>query len=235
LARVSIFGEQHDQPDQQRQVAQVLRDLAAKDQLAAVILEMAEQGHDTRSLSRSAEPDAVRAVLGWSGWPWDDYAEVVMSAVRSGVPVFGGNLPRSAQSTAMGNEGLDALVPGSARDLIRLAVRDGHCGLLPASAEVGMVRVQIARDRALAETTSRLAESAPVEQTVLLLVGAQHAARDRGIPLHLAASARLAPHDVRVVLFGDDTGLPSDERRPATATPRPDPCLGLKNRLPPAG
>jgi uncharacterized iron-regulated protein len=149
--------------------------------------------------------------------------------------VFGGNLPRAAQTTAMASQDLDAMVPTSARDQIRQAVRDGHCGLLPASAETGMVRIQIARDRALAETATRLAGSAPVGQSVLLLVGAQHAARDRGIPLHLAASARLAPQDVRVVLFGDDPRLPSDERRPARFTPRPDPCEGLKSRWAPVG
>jgi uncharacterized iron-regulated protein len=235
VARVSIFGEQHDQPDQQLQVAQALSALASKHQLAAVVLEMAEQGHDTRSLSRLAEPAAVRSALAWSGWPWDDYAEIVMGAVRAGVPVFGGNLPRAAQTTAMGSEDLDVLVPVSARDRILGAVRDGHCGLLPASAETGMVRIQIARDRALAETTGRLAGSAAAGQSVLLLVGAQHAARDRGVPLHLAGSPGLAPQDVRVVLFGDDQELPSDERRPARFTPRPDPCQGLRNRWAPAG
>src|SRR5690349_10330275 len=42
--RVLLYGEQHDQPDQQRQVAQAVRELASRQRLAAVVLEMAESG-----------------------------------------------------------------------------------------------------------------------------------------------------------------------------------------------
>ena len=44
-ARLLIFGEQHDQPDQQRQVADAVQALAARGELAAVVLEMAERPH----------------------------------------------------------------------------------------------------------------------------------------------------------------------------------------------
>jgi uncharacterized iron-regulated protein len=69
-------------------------------------------------------------------------------------------------------------------------------------------------------------------QQVLMLAGAQHAARDRGVPLHLPA-ALAAPGSLKVVLFGNaPPELQADERRPAAFTPQPDPCQSLRERLP---
>ena len=230
--RFLIFGEQHDQPDHQRQVAMAVREAAAEGRLAALVLEMAEQGFDTAALPRDADEAAARSALAWAGWPWDTYSAVVMTAVRAGVPVVGGNLPRPAMRAAMADATLDPLVPAPARESLLLAVRDGHCGLLPASQEPGMLRIQIARDRALAQTLeARLALAAPGQQ-VMLLAGAMHASRDRGVPLHLLLGGRHAPEEVRVVLFGDlAPELDADERRPAVFVPQPDPCIGLEEKL----
>ena len=73
-ARLLIFGEQHDQPDQQRQVAAEVQALAERGQLAAVVLEMAEQPQRTSALPRDASEAAVRDALQWKGWPWEPYA-----------------------------------------------------------------------------------------------------------------------------------------------------------------
>jgi uncharacterized iron-regulated protein len=229
-----IFGEAHDQPDQQRQVADTVQRLAAEGRLAAVVLEMADRGRDTQALPRSADEAQARQALAWNGWPWEPYAAVVMNAVQAGVPVFGGNAPRSENRAAMADPSLDARVPDSARARLAEAVLSGHCGLLAAEQAPGMVRIQITRDRSLAATVqAALAQAAPGQQ-VLLLAGAQHAARDRGVPLHLGPAVA-----VRVVMFGDGAAeLPADERRSAAVTPRPDPCEGLRERLPratPAG
>lgn len=89
-ARLLVFGEQHDQPDQQRQVAEQVRALATEGRLAAVVLEMAERGRDTRALARDASEAQARDALAWTGWPWEPYAAVVMNALRAGVPVIGG-------------------------------------------------------------------------------------------------------------------------------------------------
>ena len=229
---VLIFGEQHDQPDHQRQVAQAVRQLAAQGRLAAVVIEMAEQGRSTRGLPRDADAERVRRSLAWSGWEWPAYEGVVMAAVRAGVPVLGGNLPRASLRDAMGDAARESQVDPVVREKLASAVREGHCGLLPAAQEPGMVRVQIARDQAMAQTVAGALQ--PGRQ-VLLLTGAQHAARDRGVPLHLAR-AHGAPR-VHVVVFGDrDPGLAADELRPARQTPRPDPCEGLAEQLrqPPA-
>ena len=223
-----LFGELHDQPDQQRQVAEAVRDLAAGGRLAALVIEMADAGRDTRALPRDAGEAAVREALGWSGWPWETYADVVMAAVRAGVPVAGGNLPRAQMRAAVGDASLDARVPAAARDKLVTAVRDGHCGLLPAAHEPAMVRVQIARDLSMARTLQAALATAAPGQQVLLLAGAQHVSRDRGVPLHLGDAMA-----ARVVMFGDGGGLSADELRPyAAVTRRDDPCETLRRPRP---
>ena len=231
-ARLLIFGEQHDQPDQQRQVAEEVQSLAVAGRLAGVVLEMAEAPHNTAALPRDADEPQVRAALQWKGWPWEPYAAVVMNAVRAGVPVWGGNLPRSAMREAMGDASLDASVDESARKLLAEAVRDGHCNLLPASQEPGMVRIQLARDLSMATVIDRVAETASAGSSVLLLTGAMHASRDRGVPLHLLSRSGWQPQDLQVVVFSDARdSLQADERRSAVYTPQPDPCEALRKQM----
>jgi uncharacterized iron-regulated protein len=229
--RLLVFGEQHDQSDQQRQVADQVRALAEQQSLAAVVLEMADAPHSTRGLPRDAEPAQVRDALHWRGWPWEAYAAVVMNAVRAGVPVLGGNLPRADMRAAMDDAQLDALVDATTFGRLADAVRNGHCDLLPASQLPGMVRIQLARDRSMAAVVAAAAATAAPRQTVLLLAGAQHAARDRGVPLHLLADKRWSPDAIHVVLFGRaPDALPADERREALLTPQPDYCDQLRQR-----
>ncbi len=226
-ADVLIFGELHDQPDQQRQFADEVRRRAEAGTLAAVVLEMAERGRDTRALPADADDARVREALGWRGWPWEPYAAVVMHAVRAGVPVFGGNLPREAMREAMRDDTLERRVAPPVREKLVQAVRDGHCGLLPPQQEAGMVRIQIARDLALADAAVEAHARAAPGHDVLLLAGAQHASRDRGVPLHLPAHV-----PVQVVLFGEPAvGLRGDDWRAYAPTPQPDPCDALREQL----
>jgi uncharacterized iron-regulated protein len=235
-ARLLFFGEQHDQPDQQRQVAAEVQTLAARGELAAVVLEMAEQPQGTAALPRDASEAAVREALQWKGWPWEPYAPVVMNAVRAGVPVLGGNLPRSAMRAAMADSSLDALLDDAPRALLAEAVRVGHCDLLPSTQQPGMVRIQIARDQAMARVAAQALRDAPPGSAVLLLAGAQHVSRDRGVPLHLGRELA-PPPPLHVVLFSPASdGLRADERRAAEYTPQEDHCAALRKRLatPPA-
>lgn len=231
-ARLLLFGEQHDQPDQQRQVADEVRALAARGELAAVVIEMAERPHSSAGLPRDATEQQVRDALQWRGWPWERYAAVVMNAVRAGVTVLGGNLPREQMRAAMNDAALDALLDDAPRALLTDAVRVGHCGLLSPAQEPGMVRIQIARDRAMAQVAAAALRDAPPGSTVLLLAGAMHASRDRGVPLHLQRETAAAMPALHVVLFGaSGDALSADERRAAAFTPREDPCEGLRRSL----
>src|SRR3954470_13387663 len=102
-ADVLLVGEQHDDASHQREHRDLIQALAARGRLAAVAIEMAEQGSSTAGLPRDADESTVRASLGWDedAWPWDAYAPAVLAAVRAGVPVLGANMPRERLRSVM--------------------------------------------------------------------------------------------------------------------------------------
>jgi uncharacterized iron-regulated protein len=68
-----LLGEQHDNPDHQRIERDTVLALAARGRLAALVVEMAEQGRSTAGLMPQATEEQVREALGWSpgqneGW-----------------------------------------------------------------------------------------------------------------------------------------------------------------------
>ena len=234
-----LFGEQHDQSDHQRQTAEAVAQLADEGRLHAVVLEMAERGRSTRGLPRDASESRVRSALQWDerGWPWARYRDVVMNAVRAGVPVQGGNLARDKLREAMREPRWDSAVNAAARQLLTQAVREGHCGLVPDAQLPAMVRMQVARDRSLAEALADAARGAPERAVVLMLSGSAHASRTTGVPLHLAAAAPgLAVRSIAFTRAASDEPPPEgfDERRPARVDPSPDHCAELRQRgMPP--
>ena len=179
-----LLGEQHDAPAHQQLQRQAVQWLAARGELAALALEMAEQGRSTAGLPRDASEADVQHALAWrdAGWPWQTYRPVVMAAVRAGVPVLGANLPAARQREAMRDAALDARLPPAALAEQQQRVRDGHCGLLPESQIGPMTRVQIARDIAMADTVRAARQPG---RTVLLVAGNGHVHRALGVPLHL--------------------------------------------------
>ena len=183
LTDVLLLGEQHDAPDHQRLQRETVQALAARGQLAALVLEMAERGHSTAALPRDATEAQVQSALQWrdAAWPWSTYGPVTMAAVRAGVPVLGGNLPRSAMTAAMQDTRWDNHLAAPARQQLHDALQDGHCGLLPAARLPAMARIQIARDASLAQTAR---EAVRPGQTVLLVAGGEHVLRHRGVPTH---------------------------------------------------
>jgi uncharacterized iron-regulated protein len=184
-----LLGEQHDAGEHQQMHRRAIELLAARGALAAVALEMAEIGRSTAGLAPNASEAAVKSALAWdeAGWPWPAYGPAVMAAVRAGVPVVGANLPRSQSRAAMLDAGLDASVPAGVLQAQRNAVRAGHCDLLPESQVAPMARVQLARDRAMAQA---ITQAAVPGRTVLLLAGTQHIEPAIGVPQHLAADVR---------------------------------------------
>lgn len=179
-----LLGEQHDAPAQPRLQQRWVETLAHQGTLAGLALEMADRGHSTAGLAANATEDQVRAALHWNaeGWPWPRYAPAIMSAVRAGAPVFGANLPRDAQAQAMHDTGLDRLLPGPALKAQQQAVRLGHCDLLPETQITPMTRVQIARDRTMAQA---IAAAAVPGKTVVLIAGAGHVQSDIGVPRYV--------------------------------------------------
>lgn len=230
-----LLGEQHEAAEHHRLERQVVEWLAARDALAAVALEMAEQGHATTGLPPDADETAVRAALHWNdaAWPWARYGPVVMSAVRAGVPVLGANWPAARLREAMDDASLDGRLDTAALDRQRTRIDAAHCGLLPAARLGAMARVQIARDRAMAQT---VADAQVPGRTVLLITGGGHADRSLGVPRHLPPQLR-----VRVLLAwaggaadaparAGDGLLHGDLVWPTPALPARDDCAPLRRR-----
>ena len=139
---VLLLGELHDEPDHQRWHRDAIERLADRRRLAAIALEMSERGATTTGLPPESSQAAVREALRWDerAWPWAAYGPAVMAAVRAGVPVLGANLPRVEVHQAMADASLDGRLPPPELERQRQAVRDGHCGLLPASQVAPMTR-----------------------------------------------------------------------------------------------
>ncbi|AMO23064.1 hypothetical protein GCM10027034_45000 [Ramlibacter solisilvae] len=212
LPDVILLGEQHDDPQHQQWHQRVVQELAGRGQLAALALEMAERGLSTAGLPAGASEAEVKAALGWDerGWPWAAYGPAVMTAVRAGVPVLGANLPRARLRDAMADTQLDGAVTAAVFQAQQQAVRAGHCDLLPASQWLPMARVQIARDRSMAQV---LGSAIRPGQAVVLLAGAGHVDSALGVPQHLGG------------------GLRADARTWPAGPPQRDYCEGLRQQL----
>jgi uncharacterized iron-regulated protein len=189
LPDILILGEQHDAPAHQRMHRDVVRALADRGELAGVAIEMAQAGHSTAGLPRDASEAQVRAALAWTepGWPWAAYEPAIMTTVRAGVPVAGGDLARDQLKQAGSDASIDSLV---SREVLRAQiddVREGHCGQLPQAQLLPLARAQIARDRSLAQAVAKLAVPG---KAAVLITGRHHADPELGVPLHLPASLR---------------------------------------------
>lgn len=232
-ADVLLIGEQHDAPDHQRLQREAVQALAAREQLAAVVLEMAESGHSTEGLPRDATAAQAQAALQWNdaAWPWQAYGPVVMAAVAAGVPVLGGNLPRAALRTTMGETAWDQHLPAPALQRQYEALRDGHCGLLPPSQLAPMARVQIARDARMARTAQ---EAVRPGKTVLLIAGGGHVLRRLGVPTHWPANLRskvvLAQSGQAQAAIKTEADAEADAIWETPALPPSDPCEALRQQ-----
>jgi uncharacterized iron-regulated protein len=229
-AQAILLGEQHDAREHQQIESEVVSVLARRGILAAVVIEMAPRGGSTADLRAGATEAEVQKALLWDegAWPWPTYSAPVMAAVRAGIPVAGGNLPRSAMRSAMADTRLDTSLSSAALAAQQEAVREGHCGLLPETQIAPMARVQVARDESMAQTVAHW--TAP-EKTVLLLAGAMHVDRGAGVPLHLPAALHTKVVALRADA-GDPDAPPGSQSDTAWHTPKAPPkdyCAELRH------
>ena len=241
---VLILGEQHDADQHQAWQTQVVRHLGLQRDLAALVLEMADAGRNTRGLATSTDEATTRAALDWDdrAWPWQRYGPTVMAAVRAGVVVWGGNLPRSAMAAAMGDTAIDDWLGADTWAHHLRTIDLAHCGLMPAAQLPRMARVQLARDRQMAQA---VLQAWRPQQVVVLVTGNEHARRQTGVPRHLALLPQPWPGTagpVRVVHMqtGTNEALQgtlgdTDTVWTSPALPAQDHCARLRpNPTPPA-
>jgi uncharacterized iron-regulated protein len=228
-AEVLLLGEQHDASAHQAIEQQVVAALADRGQLAALALEMADSGHSTAGLPAGASEEQTRSQLRWNNeaWPWAAYGPAVMTAVRAGVPVLGANLPRADMRANMADSRLDQRLPSPSLKAQQQLIRQGHCDLLPESQISPMTRIQIARDRRMADT---LAQAVQPGKVVVLISGSVHADRQLGVPQHLPAGLQVK--SVRLLASGQALpGESFDSVWATEATPYKDHCAGLREQF----
>ena len=231
-SHVVLLGEQHDASEHQTLAKLNLALLVSSQRLAALALEMVDEGFSTRDISPQADEAMVRHALKWndSGWPWQRYGSIVMLAVSAGIPVVGANLPRSEMSEVMKDARWDSTVPEAVLKETRESMISSHCGLLPEAQVPGMARIQIARNERMAQTVNRLIQR---DKTVVLLAGAEHVKKDRGVPLMMSADALT---QVLVVWMhagpiGSDGSSVADIVWQTPPVPFKDYCADLKRSL----
>jgi uncharacterized iron-regulated protein len=199
-----LLGEKHDNPDHHVLQTRMLEALVAAGRRPAAAFEMltpAQAPALARHLAAHPRDAAgVAKAVEWekSGWDWAMYEPIVRVAVEAGLPIVAANLD-SAQVRAVSRGGVGALdpafvarhglgvpLPADQERQIVEEIRDSHCGHAPERMLAGMVAAQRARDARLAEAMV----DAPGRDGAVLITGAGHVRRDRGVPAYLA---RVAP------------------------------------------
>lgn len=205
-----LLGEKHDNPDHHALQADILRalvDAGAKPVVAFEMFDVDRQAViDQARAAAKRDPAAIAEASDWerSGWPpWSQYAPIVKIALDADLPLVAGGLSASTMRALMKPSAADSpldegasLSPEQRASLVE-ELRASHCGHLPESMLPVMVRMQRARDAAMAKALSaRVDRDHP---TGVLIAGTGHTRTDRGVPLDLRERDPSRP--VRSVAF----------------------------------
>ncbi len=261
--RFVLLGERHDQPDHHRLQARIVRALAAQGHHPALAFEMISSDRAEALAAAAgrggATPESIRDAVDWahSGWPdFALYAPVFAAGLDAGLPLVAANAPADTVA-AVGRQGYRALPPARVAALgldtpraeavqraMAEEIRRAHCGFAPEERMGRMVDVQWLRDAWMAGALVEAA-AAPGADGAVLIAGAGHVRRDRGVPLHLRARVPADPiASVAFVEVSEDARSPAealDAGAPGVApydfawfTPRQDdddPCERFRDAL----
>ncbi|MBY5991336.1 ChaN family lipoprotein [Ferrimonas balearica] len=188
-----LVGEKHDNPDHHALERALYQALSPQSAPRTLVLEMLSGGALLKPNPGLSELDdtALQVAIEWpqGSWPWQDYAELVRLALANGSALGAANLTRPT-IRAVYEQGADALDSASQRATmaaIEPRVREPwaevlyeqHCGALPMAHMTPMVKVQVARDAAMAGVLAQ------TEGPALLISGGFHAAQRDAVPAHL--------------------------------------------------
>lgn len=248
-----LLGERHDNADHHRLQARVAQAVLTKDRGRAVAMEMLtpEQEPAAQAFMARRPMDAAGFgdAVGWdkTGWPpFEIYQPIVEIALAFAAPIRAANLGREEVQTLRrsGTAGLtstrretldlDREIPRPLRVAMEQEIAGAHCGVLPATALAPFATIQWARDAVMATAMHEAKRS-------ILIAGAGHVRRDRGVPLHLiqrAPAARvlsIAFIEVSVELTDPKTrAWPYDLVWFTPRVDEVDPCVKLRERMKPA-
>ncbi|KAF0219697.1 MAG: Secreted protein [Rhodospirillaceae bacterium] len=199
-ADMVLLGETHDNADHHAlQAWMVERLMAHSSPKPLVAFEMLDRGQaealETHLAAHPKDADGLGPALGWdkSGWPdWALYRPIARAALEAGALLAAANLSKDdSRAIAKGDIpapwrdklGLEGPHDPGQRQAMEADIQAGHCNMLPERALPAMVRVQRARDAAMAWTMAQAPRA-------VLIAGAGHVRTDRAVPVHLAAMAK---------------------------------------------
>lgn len=210
-APLVIIGEEHTNVKHHQIERWLLQNLNTARPQGSVLMEMidlSQQDAVNRVKQASLSGTAVSATraaetLRWNpGWPWDLYRDVVMTALEAPYPLLAANLSREQVSKIYqhptfpgGKHSSRPQVHESLSAIIYLM----HDGQISGEQVTAMLAIQQQRDRLMATQM----KSAP--RPALLIAGGYHAAKDIGVPLHLADLQAEKP--LVLILTTDSTTL----------------------------
>ena len=200
-----LLGETHDNPDHHLLQAEIVTAMADAGRRPVLAFEMFDQSQapelEAYLSTSSGDASGIAEAVGWnqSGRPdWAIYQPVAAAGLLADLTLHAASMSRSdarvlLQSGAAGTPPkrfqslhLDRPLPKTLKDSLHREIDDAHCGYAPKEMIVAMALAQTARDAQMAHAMSA-GENA---DGAILIAGAGHARRDRGVPFHLR---RMAP------------------------------------------
>ncbi len=200
-----LLGETHDNPDHhllQAEIVTAMTDAGRRPMLAFEMID-ASQAEALAAHLAAAPKDAagIGPAIGWekAGWPdWALYQPVAEAGLAAGLGLRAANMSRS-EARGLAKSGLDGAreglverlmldqpLPEAETESLHKEIDEAHCGYAPKEMIAAMALAQTARDAQMAHAMSA-GENA---DGAILIAGAGHARRDRGVPFHLR---RMAP------------------------------------------
>ena len=245
-----LIGEIHDNPEHHAIQARLVRTMTEAGRKPAVVFEMVPRGLQGELDDFEAEGSQDVAGLGrrlkWEerGWPaWSTYQPIAEAALAAHLSLFAGDLDRETiRAIGKGERPVElaAAYSDAMRENLAEELRVSHCGLLPDDAIDPMIKVQQARDQAMA--TAMLDYG--VDDGAVLISGSGHARKDRGVPFVLAArepgrsivsvglmEVRAGATDFADYLDEGETALPFDYVMFTTQADDTDHCAALKKQM----
>jgi uncharacterized iron-regulated protein len=184
-----LLGEKHDNPDHHALQLRVLDHVLQTDNVSAVSFEMMSSEQQPLLLDLSLSPQSsleqINEYLQWdAGWNWDYYGPLLHSVIQADVLINAANISNEEMMQVYGAPTaaeIEGVLDEQTMVALEKDIDESHCGMLPESQFPAMVRVQQARDFAMASSLALNTE----QQLQVLVAGNYHIRRDLGVPNYL--------------------------------------------------
>ncbi len=188
--RYLLLGEKHDNPDHHALQLAVLDYVIEQQDVSSVSFEMMSSNQqpllDSLNTQQLNSLDEINAHLNWDndGWDWSYYEPFLSAALAAGIDISAANISQEkmmqvyAETTS---EETANILNQQTMAALEKDIDESHCGLLPEAQFPAMVRVQQARDLAMA--ASFPVDVSPGMQ--ILIAGNYHIRHDLGVPNYL--------------------------------------------------